>query len=71
MTSRYLAHMPIGVRPQQAWLETLSSMENEKLGIIDLHPNIFGIPPRFVRFLLREYDFENGICDFYCAKQLC
>jgi len=46
MTSRQLAHLPIGVRPQQAWIETLSTMEDEKLGIIDLHPNIFGIPPR-------------------------
>jgi len=48
MTSRKLAHMPIGVRPQQAWIESLSAMEDEKLGIIDLHPDIFGIPPRFV-----------------------
>jgi len=47
MTSRKLAHMPIGVRPQQAWIETLSSTEDEKLGIIDLHPDIFGLPPRF------------------------
>jgi len=47
MTSRQLAHMPLGVRPQQAWLETLSSTEDEKLGIVDLHPDIFGIPPRF------------------------
>lgn len=46
MTSRKLAHLPIGVRPQQAWIETLSSTEDEKLGIIDLHPNIFGLPPR-------------------------
>jgi len=47
MTSRKLAHMPIGVRPQQAWIETLSSTDDEKLGIIDLHPDIFGLPPRF------------------------
>jgi len=47
MTSRKLEHMPIGIRPQQAWIETLSSTEDEKLGIIDLHPNIFGIPPRY------------------------
>jgi len=47
MTSRQLARVPIGIRPQQAWLETLSSIEDEKLGIVDLHPDIFGIPPRF------------------------
>lgn len=47
MTSRKLTHMPVGVRPQQAWIETLSSVEDEKLGIIDLHPDIFGLPPRF------------------------
>ena len=47
MTSRKLAHMPLGVHPQQAWIESLSTVEDEKLGIIDLHPDIFGIPPRF------------------------
>jgi len=47
MTSRKLAHMPIGVRPQQAWIESLSAAEDVKLGIIDLHPDIFGVPPRF------------------------
>jgi len=57
MTSRKLAHMPIGVRPQQAWIETLSSVEDEKLGIIDLHPNIFGLPPRFETFCIPLTNF--------------
>jgi len=39
--------MPLGVHPQQAWIESLSTVEDEKLGIIDLHPDVFGIPPRF------------------------
>jgi large subunit ribosomal protein L4 len=32
--------------PKQAWLETLSCIENEKLGIIDLHPDVFSVFPR-------------------------
>lgn len=58
MTSRKLAHMPVGVRPQQAWIETLSSVEDEKLGIIDLHPDIFGLPPR-VDILWMNIDWQR------------
>ncbi|KAK3093200.1 hypothetical protein FSP39_012563 [Pinctada imbricata] len=32
--------------PKQAWLESLSQHEDEKLGLIDLHPDIFGAYPR-------------------------
>lgn len=34
------------VAPKQAWLENLDTVNSEKLGIIDLHPDIFGAPPR-------------------------
>ncbi|ELU14082.1 hypothetical protein CAPTEDRAFT_182691 [Capitella teleta] len=46
MTSRPLGFIKSDQKPKQAWLETLSSIENEKLGIIDLHPEVFAVFPR-------------------------
>ena len=48
MTSRTLKHtLPLtGSAPKQAWLESLEAVENEKLGLVDLHPEIFGVFPR-------------------------
>jgi len=34
------------VKPKQAWLETLKCQEDRKLGLIDLHPDIFSAFPR-------------------------
>lgn len=48
ITSRKLLHPPLDLRPKQAWLETLSVTENEKLGIVDLHPEIFATFPRLL-----------------------
>ena len=38
--------------PKQAWLETLDTVEDEKVGLVDLHPQIFGSNPRCVLFLV-------------------
>jgi len=46
MTSRPLAHLPLHAKPKQVWLETLSTSEDEKLGFVDLHPDIFATFPR-------------------------
>lgn len=46
MTSRKLQYAPPNRKPKQAWLESLSSVENQKLGLVDLHPDIFGTFPR-------------------------
>merc|ERR1711893_201605 len=46
MTSRELKYPPLHTKPKQAWLETLEVAENRKLGIVDLHPDIFGVAPR-------------------------
>lgn len=35
------------VAPKQAWLESIDTLEGEKLGIVDLHPDIFGASPRY------------------------
>ena len=47
ITSRPLAHLQAGRHVKQAWLETLATMEDEKLGILDLHPDVFATQPRY------------------------
>lgn len=32
--------------PRQAWVENLNTPEEKKLGIIHLHPDVFGVMPR-------------------------
>jgi hypothetical protein len=46
MTARQLAHRPLNGQSKQAWLETLSSVDDKKLGIVDLHSDIFATFPR-------------------------
>ena len=46
ITSRALKFMPANQKPKQAWLQTLATITDDKLGIIDLHPRIFGAFPR-------------------------
>ena len=47
ITSRELKYMPRHRGPKQTWLETLETVEDEKLGIIDLHPDVFATYPRY------------------------
>ena len=46
VTSRKLEKLNPFVEPKQAWLENIDTVNSEKLGIIDLHPDIFSTPPR-------------------------
>jgi len=46
ITSRKLTFMPPNGQSKQAWLETLTSVDDSKLGIVDLHPDIFATFPR-------------------------
>ena len=48
MTSRTIAFPPPNTPPKQAWLESLATIDDEKLGLIDLHPDIFATFPRSV-----------------------
>lgn len=43
---RQLAFPPKYQKPRQAWVENLDTIDEKKLGIIDLHPDIFGANPR-------------------------
>ena len=53
MTTRKLAYKPAYRNGRQVWLETLMSQEEDKLGIVDLHPDIFATYPRYLH---KEYD---------------
>lgn len=44
--SRPLNNIQVGLKTREAWLETLITEENKKIGLIDLHPQIFGVFPR-------------------------
>ncbi|XP_048734513.2 39S ribosomal protein L4, mitochondrial-like [Ostrea edulis] len=46
VTSRELEYPNQYRSPRQAWLETLSTVEDHKLGMIDLHPDVFAAHPR-------------------------
>ncbi|XP_013416451.1 39S ribosomal protein L4, mitochondrial [Lingula anatina] len=46
MTEREIKHPNPYIKPRLAWLETLGQIENKKLGIINLHPDIFATFPR-------------------------
>lgn len=46
ITTRKLEYLNPYVEPKQAWLENIDTVNSEKLGIIDLHPDIFSEPPR-------------------------
>ena len=37
---------PAHIEKPQAWLETLSFKENIKLGLVDLHPDVYATFPR-------------------------
>lgn len=38
--------VPSHLKPGQAWLESLRSYEDERLGLVDLHPDVFTVMPR-------------------------
>lgn len=46
VTSRKLEFLPKSKTPKAAWLENLDTVEEKKLGILDLHPDVFGQMPR-------------------------
>jgi large subunit ribosomal protein L4 len=46
IASRNLPKMSPLQKPVQAWIESLSQVEDKKIGMIDLHPSIFNVNPR-------------------------
>lgn len=45
--SRKLDYMQKSQVPRAAWVENLDTLQEQKLGMVDLHPEIFGVMPRF------------------------
>lgn len=46
ITSRKLEFIPKSKTPKAAWLENLDTVEEKKLGMLDLHPDVFSQMPR-------------------------
>ncbi|CAL8069329.1 unnamed protein product [Orchesella dallaii] len=46
ITHRELNYLPFGRASRQAWMENLDTIEEQKLGLVDLHPDVFGTFPR-------------------------
>ena len=46
ITGRNLYKLGPLQKPIQAWVETISQHDDQKLGMVDLHPSIFGVNPR-------------------------
>lgn len=40
------AVVPAHLSPIQTWVETLESLDSEPLGLAELHPDVFAVPPR-------------------------
>ncbi|XP_069460164.1 large ribosomal subunit protein uL4m isoform X2 [Ambystoma mexicanum] len=38
--------IPTHLKPGQAWLESLRNYDDERLGLVDLHPDVFTVMPR-------------------------
>lgn len=68
ITSRKLEFLPNSKQPKAAWLENLDTVEERKLGMLDLHPDVFGQMPRIdvihdnVRwqFLYKQVSYEHA-----------
>lgn len=44
--ARELLYPPKYQKPRQVWLENLNTIDEKKLGLLDLHPDIFAAQPR-------------------------
>lgn len=64
ITSRKV-EFPDRYRPNKvAWLESLNTAEEEKLGLVDLHPDVFATFPRFVNKFLALFAYVQCIHSF-------
>lgn len=67
MVSRTLAYPAPFKAPRQSWVSNLDTIEEEKLGLVDLHPDVFAYTPRIdvihenIRWqrLYRHVDYAN------------
>ncbi|XP_052383701.1 39S ribosomal protein L4, mitochondrial-like isoform X2 [Oncorhynchus keta] len=41
------AVVPVHLSPVQTWVETLERQDSKRLGLVDLHPDVFAVPTRW------------------------
>ena len=58
ITGRSLFRLNPLQKPLQSWVESLQTIENQKLGIVDLHPSVFAVSPR-LDILFRNVHWQN------------
>lgn len=44
--SRHLKYLSKAVKPRASWVENLDTVEEQKLGMLDLHPQVWAAMPR-------------------------
>ncbi|GIY74231.1 39S ribosomal protein L4, mitochondrial [Caerostris darwini] len=60
VTSRDLPYRPKYVESRQAWLCNMDTIEEEKLGLLDLHPSIWAVMPRF-DIIFKNYNWQKSL----------
>lgn len=71
-TKSYMDDHKFYMKPRQVWLENMDTIKEKKLGLVTLHPEIYGAQPR------TDIIFENvqwqkmyrwivSICSFFCS----
>lgn len=71
---RQLVFPPKYQKPRQVWLENLDTIDEKKLALLELHPDIFGATPRVdiihqnIRWQrnYRYVSFANSLIKFEC-----
>jgi large subunit ribosomal protein L4 len=56
-------------RVQQAWVENVSTIEEQKLGLIDLHPDIFFFFPR-IDIIHENIEWQTKYRKVVCNRAL-
>lgn len=46
ITRKEWAFQPQYTKPREVWIENLSTLEEQKLGLFELHPLVYAVPPR-------------------------
>lgn len=46
LLSRELSFLPKSIQPRAAWIENLDTLEEQKRGLINLHPEVWACMPR-------------------------
>lgn len=65
--NRELKFFPHCERAREAWLENMDSPDEKKLGVVPLHPDVFGVMPRIDiihKNVLWQTLYKFVVCNF-------